>query len=109
MMDMFLKFGPWILNLAIALFVFVMKSTFVSKSDYQDNKEAVTTITNGLDSRVGACEVAVANQPSAQDFHDISLSNARLEEQMKAMVQMQKASNKQIHMIDEYLRKGDKL
>lgn len=56
-----------------------------------------------LGTRMSEMENDLRNRPTKQDFHDLEIKNARLEEQMKGLVKTTTATNHAVGRIEEFL------
>ena len=94
----------WIINALIAVFAFIMKSMFVEKKDH-----------NALSERVASVEKDVDGLPSVTKLHSLSLQIEELsgelhvvEERLEGFDRLSKRMQKQVDLMDEYLRRMGK-
>ena len=111
MMDLILKFLPFIsfvLSAVFGLVLYTMRNAFISKQAFQENKEVQERVNAKNDKRISAVETAIKSQPTSEDIHELAMSNVRLEEQIKSLTKWMETFARQMALIDEYLKKGDK-
>ncbi len=98
------NFLLWLLNGLIAIFLYVIKKTFVGKDEHNELKTRVASVENTLD-----------NLPDGDKLQAVSIQITELsgelkviEERLEGFDRIANRMQKQVDLMDEYLRRINK-
>jgi len=84
-------------NLIIAYVLWSVRKAFPSRDEYNAFK-------SDCDARMSALEKDIKTIPTTKDFHELAITNARLEEKIQSLNESIKGMGRTIGLIDDYLR-----
>lgn len=103
----FLTILQWVVVIAAAVFMLVMRSTFTEKKEHNGLAAKVVE----LEARVGRMNERMTQVPTAQNLHDLQISVERLtgqiavsNERMSGMEDLHGVMKRQIEVMDDFLR-----
>lgn len=97
-----------ILNAIMGFVLWSIRNAFVSKAEFNDQNAKSDADKATMKQDIESLKKDVKSIPTTKDFHELAIGNARLEEQMKSAAEMLKSLTRQLNLMDEYIRKGDR-